>query len=129
MHERRISDAEWRILEQLWADAPRTSTQIAASLREDPGWSKSTVMTMLTRMEAKGLLRFESGGRARLYYPTVTREAAAKQETAGLLRRVYRGSVGLLLRTLVDGERLSNAELEELHSILRDAEEKQHEET
>lgn len=86
-------------------------------------------MTMLTRMEAKGLLRFESGGRARLYYPTVTREAAARQETAGLLRRVYRGSVGLLLRTLVDGERLSNAELEELHSILRDAEEKQHEET
>lgn len=122
----RISAAEWHIMELLWNGAPRTLTQLTAALREDPGWSKSTVSTMLTRMEAKGLLRFEPGQRARLYYPAVTRESAARQETAGLLDRVYRGSVGLLLRALVDEDRISADELEELHAILRAAEGKSH---
>ena len=56
------------MMELLWEEAPRTLTQLAAILREEPGWSKSTVNTMLTRMKAKGLLRVERGGRAQLYY-------------------------------------------------------------
>ena len=113
------------MMELLWEEAPRTLTQLAAILREEPGWSKSTVNTMLTRMKAKGLLRVERGGRAQLFYPAVTREAAARQETDGLLERVYRGSIGLLMRTLVDGKGISASEMEELQEILRGAEDRQ----
>ncbi len=120
-----ISSSEWRMMELLWEEAPRTLTQLAAILREGPGWSKSTVNTMLTRMKAKGLLRVERGGRAQLFYPAVTREAAARQETDGLLERVYRGSIGLLMRTLVDGKGISASEMEELQEILRGAEDRQ----
>lgn len=123
MRERRISASEWHIMELLWEASPRTMTQLVSALREQTGWAKSTVTTMVSRMEVKGLLRVESGGRARLYAPAVTRDEVARQETTGLLDRVYRGSVGLLLHTLVEEKPLSKAEIDELYAILRQAEE------
>ena len=89
------------------------------------GWAKSTTMTMLTRMEKKGLIGYEDGGRAKLYYPKVEREAAAAAETVSFLDRVYRGSISAMMSAMTAREALSQAEIEELYAILRQAEGKE----
>ena len=43
--------------------------QLVEQLREDTGWSKHTVITMLSRLEAKGAVRHEEGERAKQFYP------------------------------------------------------------
>lgn len=103
-----LSAAEWQIMECLWEHSPRTLMEIVRALTPATGWSKSTIVTMVTRLEAKGALRHTEGARARLYSPTVLREQAALQETESLLRRVYRGSVGLLVNTMADGRGLTD---------------------
>ena len=62
-----LSDGEWKLMNRLWDDAPRTITELVAALREETGWSKNTVITMLGRLEAKGAVRHEEGQRAKLY--------------------------------------------------------------
>ena len=74
---------------------------------------------MVTRLEAKGAVTYAEGGRARLYSPTITREAAALRETESLLKRVYRGSVGMLVSTLAQGGDLTEDDIAELTAILR----------
>ncbi len=113
-----ISNSEWSVLECLWEKEPQTITQLAHALHDSVSWAKSTATTMVSRMEQKGLLRYEEGGKARLYYATVSREEAAAHLTRSFLDRVYSGSVGMLVSSMVDREGLSREELAELRAIL-----------
>ena len=48
-----LSNSEWKLMNRLWQTAPMTITELTAALREDTGWSKNTVITMLSRLEGK----------------------------------------------------------------------------
>ena len=76
------------------------------------------------RMEGKGLLHCQVEGRTRHYTPAVERQSAARQETRSFLDRVYQGSVGLMVSSLVRDEALSREDLDQLYEILRQAEER-----
>ena len=66
-----LSNSEWKLMNRLWQTAPMTITELTAALREDTGWSKNTVITMLSRLEGKEAVRHEEGRRAKLYFPVV----------------------------------------------------------
>ena len=51
-----LSDSEWKLMNRLWEQSPRTIMDLTASLKEDTGWSKNTVITMLSRLEARIIL-------------------------------------------------------------------------
>ena len=116
-----LSAGEWKLMNQLWQNAPRTITQLVADLADDTGWSKHTVITMLNRLEAKGAVRHEEGGRAKRYFPAVDREDAAAAETESFLSRVYGGSLGLMVSNLVESHQLTAADIAELSAILEKA--------
>lgn len=105
----------------LWEHAPQTITQLVAALRTSTGWAKSTVITLLGRMTEKQAVRFEEGGRAKLYYPAVTREELAPQENETFLKRLYGGSLSMMLNTMVESNALTPEELQEMRNILERA--------
>lgn len=119
-----LSDAEWKIMNLLWQDAPRTMMQLTNALKLETGWTKHTVMSFLKRMEEKGALHYEEGEKSKLYYPDLERGEAVLQETEDFLDRVFQGKMGVMLNTMVQQRALSKEELEELHKILEQAEEK-----
>ena len=79
-----LSNSEWKLMRRLWERAPRTITELTAAVRDETGWSKNTVITMLSRLEAKGAVRHEEGGRAKQYFPAVRRGEAARVESRRL---------------------------------------------
>ena len=116
-----LSDSERRLMNRLWDRSPMTITELTAALREDTGWTKNTIITMLSRLEAKGAVRYEEGGRAKQYFPTVDREDAARAETESFLSKVYGGSLGLMVSNLVESHALTEADIAELSAILEKA--------
>lgn len=117
-NEINLSHSEWVIMECLWDGSPLTVTQIAKAMESETGWAKSTTKTLISRMEAKGYLRCEEGGKARRYYPAVERSEVVLAETESFLSRLYNGSLGMMVNTLVDQNNLSQRELKELRAIL-----------
>jgi BlaI family penicillinase repressor len=118
-----LSDGEWIIMNELWDNAPGTITQLTAALKQSTGWSKHTIITMLGRMESKGAVRHEEGLRAKQYYPAVERTETVLGETESFLEKVYSGSLGLMVNTMVEKNSLSKEEIDELYTILKRAEE------
>lgn len=116
-----LSDSEWKLMNRLWERSPMTIMELTAALRDDTGWSKNTVITMLSRLEAKGAVRHEEGARAKLYVPTVLRQDAARAETENFLGKVYGGSLGLMMSALVESRQLSESDIAELSAILEKA--------
>ncbi len=124
MEEKRdaLSPSEWRVMECLWP-GPKTLMELVGLLKDSAGWAKSTVTTMVRRMEGKGLITYELSGRTKIFRAVLAREDAAAVETDSLLERAFHGSVGLLVSSLMDRSSLSKADIDELYAILDKAEE------
>ena len=114
-----LSDSEWKLMNRLWEQSPRTIMELTASLKEDTGWSKNTVITMLARLEAKGAVRHEEGQRAKWYFPAVDREDAIEAETETFLDKI--GGLGLLMSAMVEKNALTENDIAELSAILEKA--------
>lgn len=116
-----VTHSEWPIMELLW-ESPRTLMELVSELSHQTGWSKSTVTTMVRRMDDKGLITFHTEGRTKIFRPAVSREDVAARETDSLLRRAYRGSVGLLVSAMAQRNDLTKEDISELYAILKEAE-------
>ena len=118
-----LSDGEWKLMNLLWAEAPRTVAQLVKALETDTGWSKATVFIMLGRLEEKGAVTIREGGRSKEYYPAIDQSVSAAGETSHFLNKVYRGSVSMMLSSMAGQKSLSRKDIDELYAILRQAEE------
>ncbi len=117
-----VTNAEWPVMELLW-QSPKTLMELVSALNEQMGWSKSTVATMVRRMDDKGLITFHTEGRTKIFRPAVSREDVTIRETTSLLERAYNGSIGLLVSAMAHRNDLTKADIEELFAILKEAEE------
>lgn len=116
-----LSAGEWKLMKQLWARGPATVKELTDALREETNWTRNTIITMLTRLEAKGVVGCQLGGPARRYYPLLERKDAARTETKSFLDRVYGGRVGLMMSAMVESRGLSEDDIAELSAILEKA--------
>lgn len=116
-----VTSGEWPIMELLW-ESPRTLMELVAALSKQTGWSKSTVTTMVRRMDEKGLITYHTEGRTKVFRPNVSREDVTARETDSLLRRAYHGSVGLLVSAMAHRNNLTKSDIDELYAILKEAE-------
>ena len=113
-----LTGAEWRVMECLWNRAPQTGREITETLERSVGWSRSTCLTLLRRLEEKQAVAAKAEECVKQFRPLIRREEAAVQETEDFLERVYRGSLSLMVSTLTKKQALSQKEIEELQEVL-----------
>lgn len=117
-----LNHSEWLVMEYLW-EKPCTLMELVAALGTTVGWSKSTVATVVRRMEEKGIISHVEQGRTKIFSPILSREDVTARETKNLLQRAYNGSVGLLVSAMAESNTLTKADIDELYEILKKAEE------
>jgi BlaI family penicillinase repressor len=117
-----LTEAEWTVMECLWEKSPRTGRETVAWLDEKMGWTRSTTLTMLRRLEAKGAVAGDTEGEPKTFRPLIAREEVAVRETENLLDRAYKGSLSLLVSSLTRKQSLPQKEIDELYAILREME-------
>ena len=120
-----LSNGEWALMKVLWESSPRTITQLTAALKDSTGWSKHTIISMLSRLEAKGAVAYRDNGRAKEYYPLLRQADASRTETKRFLEKVYNGSLGVMVHAMVDSHALSREDIQELSDILEKAKERE----
>lgn len=94
-----LTTAEWNVMECLWEKSPRTGREATQWLEDRTGWNRSTTLTLLRRLEAKGAVSSDTESGVKSFRPLIRREDAALRETENLLSRAYHGSLSL------DGQR------------------------
>ena len=128
MHDKYISltEAEWAVMECLWEKSPLTGRETVELLDHRMGWTRSTTLTMLRRLEGKGAVEGDSRSEVKTFRPLIAREEVAVRETENLLDRAYQGSLSLLVSSLTKKQSLPQKEIDELYAILREMEGKNH---
>lgn len=117
-----LTTAEWSVMECLWKHSPLTGREAAEQLKQKMGWTRSTTLTLLRRLEDKGAIAGDSEGSLKTFRPLLQRDDAALRETEDLLERVYHGSLSLMVSAMTRKQALSQREIDELYAILREME-------
>ena len=76
-----LTEAEWQVMEQLWRLEAATGREVTERMEQEIGWSRSTTLTMLRRLEAKGAVTSDSADGVKRFSPALRREDAALRET------------------------------------------------
>lgn len=117
-----LSDKEWLVLGVLWDSGGAALGEVTQALQGETGWSRNTVLTYLTRMEAKGLVSIEKEGYPRRYRAALSREACQTQARDSFLHQVYRGSTGDLVAAFLKEKPISREERDRLRRLLDEME-------
>lgn len=126
-HNISLTQAEWSVMECLWDAGPLTGREVVQRMEQDCGWSRSTTLTLLSRLENKGALESVPAEKGpKVFSPLLKREDAALGETKDFLDRVYQGSLSLMVSALTQKQALSREELDELYELLKGLEEENH---
>ena len=110
---------EWYIMQVLWENGACSLMEIVAQMERKTKWSKSTCATMLRRMTEKGVIGYEMKGKTKYFYPIVQKDEVIMPETKSFLGRIYDGSIGAMMSTLVKQGDLSEKDIDELEEILK----------
>ena len=120
-----VSDSELELLKIVWANG---GTALYAHIMEKLSatgrtWQKNTIITLLSRLVEKGLLKTSKIGRRNEYTAIVSEADYQAAQTQTLLNKLYAGSAKGLVSTLIQKEMLSAEDYTELKQYWENREE------
>jgi BlaI family transcriptional regulator, penicillinase repressor len=122
---RSISETELDILKVLWEHGPGTVREVNALLRrQGRRWAYTTVLTLLQRLEAKGVVTSDKSGVAHVFRPAVTRQKLLRQRLKDLANQLCEGTATPLVQALVEGQRFTAEEISHFRQLLDEVESK-----
>jgi BlaI family transcriptional regulator, penicillinase repressor len=118
----KLTEAEWQIMNALWENWPATARQIADRLPNDVNWAYTTIKTMLTRLTDKKAVKETKNGNIGLYEPILTRQNAQRVALKTLVNQAFDGAFGPLMHFLLEDQKLTDKQKEELLQALKQGE-------
>lgn len=111
-----VSESELKIMRVLWAHG---GVATLAPLMEELAaqgnqWKTNTVLTFLSRLGEKGMVKVEKLGRLNQYTALLSEEDYMASLTRDFVSDVYGGDAKGLIASLLQNERLSKKDMEEL---------------
>jgi len=115
-----ISEAEAQVMEVLWRKSPRGTDEIAKALEGRQDWQLATVKTLVNRLLTKGAISAQKDGRRYLYTPVLQRDAWLKEQSIGLLDRLFDGRLAPLVAHFSSHRKLKKTDIEALRALLKE---------
>ena len=126
----RLGDLQLAILRILWGYGEASVAEVHRVLEEERGLALTTVATMLTKMEAKGLVAHRAEGRKFIYQPLLSEGEVRRSMVGELTERLFGGDAVALVSHLLSEHELDPRELAELQAeAARAADRRNREET
>lgn len=119
-----LGDLEADIMEIAWKESPVSVRDVHESLSRRRPIAYTTVMTVMSRLAEKGLLKRQQHGRAYLYAPTCTREEFCSDAISTVMQGLLGGFGEPVLSQFVDTVGAQDAaQLDELIRLIEEKKE------
>ena len=109
----KLTNKEEELMIYFWERGAMFVKDIVA-LYDDPKPHFNTISTMVRTLEAKGFLDHEAFGNTYRYRPIISQEEFSKGVLGSVVTRYFENSYKSVVSALIDEEKISVEELEEL---------------
>ena len=116
MEAYKLFDAEYRLMDLVWALEPVNSTRLTKLCLERFGWKKPTSFNLIRKLEGRGFLRNEGATVTAL----VKRDQVRQYESAHVVERAFGGSLPAFVAAFLKDRKLSEAEITDLRRMIEE---------
>ncbi len=114
-----LGELEADVMTVVWEKGSATVQDVQDALEPHRPLAYTTIMTVMSRLAEKGLLKREKDGRAYIYTPAIGQDRAAGSILHSLVQRLYAGATGkAIAQRLETDEQVDDAELERLEKLI-----------
>ena len=115
-----LTEQELEIMKIVWRRGSATVRDVYEDLLERRKIAYTTVMTMMGILEQKGHLKKSAVERAYIYKPAQPQHEVVGNMVQDFVKRVFNGSAKPLLVHLIEEQKISPEELDEVSRLLKD---------
>ncbi len=113
-----LGDLQLAIMRVLWNHGQATVAEVHEALEPERGLALTTIATMLTKMEKKGVVDHHAEGRRFIYRPRVSESQVRRSMVADLTSQLFRGDVTALVNHLLSEHEIDDRELAQLRELI-----------
>jgi predicted transcriptional regulator len=113
-----LSDLQLALMRVFWSRPSASAAEVVSELRATRPLAHTTVATLLSRLEKRGLLIATREGRQIAYRAAVSQQAVRRSMVSALLAGLFDGEARGLLSHLVDQRHIGADELTEIRAAL-----------
>lgn len=128
MPDHELTELQITILRLLWEKGEATVADIWEALHADRGLAQTTVATLLTRLERRGIVARRAEQRQYIYRALVTEADVRRSMVGDLTERLFEGDVTALVNHLLTSQEIAPGDLARLRTLIDDAESRSQEE-
>jgi BlaI family penicillinase repressor len=119
MSERhQLTELQLAILRVIWDKGEATVQDIWEALHKDRGLAQTTVATMLSRLERRGVVTRRAQARQYHYKAAVTEQEVQHSMVGELTERLFDGDVTALVQHLLSGEDISPGDIAKIRDMI-----------
>ena len=113
-----LTELQIAILRVLWAQGRATGAEICEALRPERGLALTTVATLLSRLEKRGVVRHETRARQFVYEALVSEADVRHSMVRELTEQLFDGNVTELVSHLISEREISPGDLDRVRAML-----------
>ncbi len=114
-----LTEAELRVMDLIWKLGEATVSEVLEEMPVKQRPAYNTVLTTLRILERKGHVSHTKDGRAHVYRPLSSRNQTRSQAARHVISSFFEGSPSLLLRNVLEDNRLSSNDIEQLKEMIQ----------
>ena len=116
----KLFDSELKVMDVLWKEGDKTAKQISDILKEEIGWNMNTTYTVIKKCIAKGAI--ERSEPNFMCHALIAKEVVQEAEAEELIGKLFDGSPDKLFAALLDNQKLSKEQIENLRRMVAELE-------
>ena len=116
--EVQLGDLQLAIMRVLWKQGQATVAEVHGALLDDRGLALTTIATMLSKMEKKGVVAHDRDGRQFIYRACVAENEVQASMLSTLTERLFGGKVTALVSHLLQAHEVDAREIAELKPLI-----------
>jgi predicted transcriptional regulator len=118
-----LSDLQLAVMRVLWRRQEASVAQVHEDLEPERGLAPTTVATLLSRLERRGLLTHRSAGRVYMYAAVVSEQEVRRSMVGDLTDRLFQGDAAALVSHLLTTRDIAPGDRERVRALLAERDE------
>jgi predicted transcriptional regulator len=116
-----LSELQLDVMRVLWRRKEASAAAVQAALDADRGLALTTISTLLSRLEKRGVVTHRSEGRTFIYRATVSEPQVRRSMLGSLVDSVFSGDPTELVSQLLSAQDISAEDLERIRVMVEAA--------
>ena len=116
-----LSDLQLAVMRVIWDRGEASAADVQRALQRSRGLAITTISTLLTRLEKRGVVSHRVDGRTFVYRSKISEREVRRSMLSSLVDSLFRGDASAVVSQLLSARDVTDGDIERIQELVDDA--------